>query len=155
MPAANAAALLRRNAADPAIAGRPAIHFGERSWTHAEYFTESCRWAELFTALRPRGAPFHVGVLLDNIPEYLFAFGVESWPGGGDLPSDVPQVRPLPRSVGPLKALARWAGHADVRWHLWIVLAALGRLDVALVAYAAYFPARAFVGAVRKAAQHA
>jgi hypothetical protein len=46
------------------------------------------------------------------------------------------------------------AGHADVRWHLWIVLAAIGRLDVALVAYAFYYPARAMAGAVRKAAHH-
>jgi len=46
------------------------------------------------------------------------------------------------------------AGHADVRWHLWIALAAVGRLDVALVAYACYFR-RAIAGAARKAALHA
>jgi hypothetical protein len=45
-------------------------------------------------------------------------------------------------------------GHADVRWHLWIVLAALGRLDAALVAYAVYYPARSLAGAFRKAARH-
>jgi hypothetical protein len=48
----------------------------------------------------------------------------------------------------------RLAGHADVRWHLWIVLAAAGRLDFALVAYAVYYPARALAGAVRKAVRH-
>jgi hypothetical protein len=47
------------------------------------------------------------------------------------------------------------AGHADVRWHLWIVLAMLGRLDLALVAYALYFPIRAIAGAARKAGRHA
>ncbi len=87
--------------------------------------------------------------------KYLFAFGVESWAAGGDPPAEGPRGRPLARPVGPLRALVHWAGHADVRWHLWIVLAALGRLDAALVAYAAYFPARAFAGAVRKAARHA
>ena len=48
-------------------------------------------------------------------------------------------------------SLVRLLGHADVRWHLWIVLAAIGRLDAALVAYAAYFPARTLAMAARKA----
>jgi hypothetical protein len=47
------------------------------------------------------------------------------------------------------------AGHADVRWHLWIVLAAAGRFDAALAAYTVYFPARAALGLARKAARHA
>lgn len=47
------------------------------------------------------------------------------------------------------------AGHADIRWHLWIVLAALGRLELALIAYAAYFPARALLGLAGKVARHA
>jgi phosphatidylglycerophosphate synthase len=45
----------------------------------------------------------------------------------------------------------RWAGHADVRWHLWIVLAALGRLDAELLVFTAYYPARALASAWRKA----
>jgi hypothetical protein len=48
-------------------------------------------------------------------------------------------------------SLARFAGHADLRWHLWIVLAAVGRLELALVAYAAYYPARSVAMAARKA----
>jgi acyl-CoA synthetase (AMP-forming)/AMP-acid ligase II len=75
MPAPNAAALLRRNGSDPDIAGRPAIRFEDRVWTHAEYVAESRRWANLFLRYRRPGAPFHIGVLLDNVPEYLFAFG--------------------------------------------------------------------------------
>jgi phosphatidylglycerophosphate synthase len=54
-----------------------------------------------------------------------------------------------------LAALSRLIGHADLRWHLWIVLAAIGRLDVALAAYAAYFPARTLAGAIRKGWHHA
>jgi hypothetical protein len=54
-----------------------------------------------------------------------------------------------------LAALVRLIGHADVRWHLWIVLALLGRLDIALAAYAAYFPLRALAGAVRKGVRYA
>jgi len=54
------------------------------------------------------------------------------------------------QSVGPLKTLVRLAGHADLRWHLWIVLAAMGRLDVALALYAFYFPVRALASGVGK-----
>ena len=77
----------------------------------------------------------------------------ESWTRPmADRPATSP--RRSARPDGPAepagRGLVRLAGHADVRWHLWIVLAALGRLDVALVAYAAYFPARALAGAVRK-----
>jgi hypothetical protein len=49
----------------------------------------------------------------------------------------------------------RMIGHADLRWHLWIVLAVLGRLDLALIVYSGYFAARALVGAVRKGVQYA
>ena len=75
MPAPNAAALLRRNAGDPDIARRPAVRFEDRQWTHREYVAECRRWANLFLSRRVEGAPLHVGVLLDNVPEYLFAFG--------------------------------------------------------------------------------
>ena len=74
MPAPDAAALLRRNASDPIVAARPALRFEDRVWTHGEYVAEARRWANLFLSRRPDG-PFHVAVLLDNTPEYLFAFG--------------------------------------------------------------------------------
>jgi hypothetical protein len=51
--------------------------------------------------------------------------------------------------------LARMIGHADLRWHLWIVLAVFGRLDLALGVYAAYFAVRALGGAVRKGVRYA
>ena len=78
LPAPDAAALLRANVADPAVAPRPAIRFGEHTWTHEQYVTEACRWAQLLVAWRvARGGerPLHVGVLLDNTPDYLFALG--------------------------------------------------------------------------------
>jgi fatty-acyl-CoA synthase len=75
MPARNAAALLRANGTDPERRDRPAVKFEDRVWTHAEYLAESCRWANLFLAHRVPGRPFHVALLLDNTPEYLFAFG--------------------------------------------------------------------------------
>ncbi|MEY2424071.1 MAG: fatty-acyl-CoA synthase [Acidimicrobiaceae bacterium] len=77
LPAANAAALLRRNGTDPSTASRTAVRFDDRSITHAEFLAESIRWANLFLA-QPPSTPdgvLHVGVLLDNTPEYLFALG--------------------------------------------------------------------------------
>jgi acyl-CoA synthetase (AMP-forming)/AMP-acid ligase II len=71
--APNAAALLRRNAAE--FGDRTAIKFADQAWTHAEYFAESCRYASLFDERLPASGPRHVGVLLDNTPDYLFAFG--------------------------------------------------------------------------------
>ena len=94
-----------------------------------------------------------VAGMLYAMGKYLFVIGATS---GSAL-----DVTPGPTSAtslpGPrgLRSLALLAGHADVRWHLWIILAAIGRLDAALVAYSLYFPARAVAGAARKAARHA
>src|SRR6266850_1426457 len=71
--APNAAALLRRNAQE--FGDRIAIKFDDRSWTHAEYYEESCRFAALFLEHLPPDPPRHVALLLDNTPDYLFAFG--------------------------------------------------------------------------------
>jgi fatty-acyl-CoA synthase len=75
MPAPNAAALLRRNASDSGIRDRPAVKFGDRVWTHGEYVAEASRWSRLFLDRAPAERPLHVGVLLDNTPDYLFALG--------------------------------------------------------------------------------
>ncbi len=83
--------------------------------------------------------------------KYLFMFGTRD----ASAPSAIAGVSGSVVRPGWARRLAHWAGHADVRWHLWIALAAAGRLDAALVAYAAYFPARAAGGAIRKAVAHA
>ena len=67
--------IIRRNGTDPAIGPRPFLLFGDRRVTHAEFYAESIRFARLFLQLRDGAVPFHVGVLLDNLPEYLFTFG--------------------------------------------------------------------------------
>ena len=59
------------------------------------------------------------------------------------------------RRRGRLTSLVRLLGHADLRWHLWIVLAAFQRLDIALAVYAIYFPARTLAAAIRKGWRHA
>jgi fatty-acyl-CoA synthase len=75
LPADSVAELLARNASDPIIAARPAIIGEDRTWTHQEYLVECRRWANLLLTRRRADQPFHVAVLLDNIPEYLFALG--------------------------------------------------------------------------------
>ena len=77
LPAPNAAALLRRNGTNPSIADRPALRFDDEIVTHGEFLRRSIRWANLFLA-QPPSTPdgvLHVAVLLDNIPEYLYALG--------------------------------------------------------------------------------
>ena len=67
--------LVRRNGTDPTIRDRPFLVFDDFVLTHAEYYRESCRWAQMLLSRKPAEAPFHLGVLLDNLPEYLLAFG--------------------------------------------------------------------------------
>jgi len=81
--------------------------------------------------------------------------------GEAVLEPDAGRARPE-RRPALLSALARAprklvaaVGHADLRWHLWIALALLGRLDLALAVYAVYFPLRAIAGMVRKAVAYA
>jgi fatty-acyl-CoA synthase len=61
------ASLLRDRAEDDKIGCR----FEDESWTWREVVGESTRRAAMLRGLR-RPGPFHVGVLLDNVPEYLF-----------------------------------------------------------------------------------
>jgi len=72
LPAANAAALLRRNGTDPEYAHRPAVRFGDRTWSHGEMFGEATRLAALFRRRLDPSRPPHVAVLLDNTPDYVF-----------------------------------------------------------------------------------
>jgi fatty-acyl-CoA synthase len=46
---------------------------GDEKWSWREVVAESDRWAGALSGLRPVAGPFHVGVLLGNVPEYLFA----------------------------------------------------------------------------------
>jgi fatty-acyl-CoA synthase len=63
--------LFLRNADSDAIAA----HFEDRSYTWRELAAESRRRAALWERYRDRTAPPHIGVLLDNTPEYLFWLG--------------------------------------------------------------------------------
>ena len=50
----------------------PALHFGDSSWSYRQLLAEASRRAALFDALRDGNRPPHIGVLLDNVPDYLF-----------------------------------------------------------------------------------
>ncbi|WP_422925340.1 CDP-alcohol phosphatidyltransferase family protein [Singulisphaera sp. PoT] len=77
--------------------------------------------------------------------------GLPSQPHVASSTNLKPVAMPAPRTT----RLVRLIGHADVRWHLWIVLAAVGRLDLALVAYSLYFPLRTSAAAARRVLHHA
>src|SRR5437764_843211 len=58
----------------------PGLLFEDRAWSWREVVAESARRASLAVALR-RPGPLHVGVLLENGPEYLFWLGAAALSG--------------------------------------------------------------------------
>jgi fatty-acyl-CoA synthase len=89
------AELVRARAADE----HPAILFEDQSWSYAEYVTACAERAALLAELR-RPGPFHVGVLLDNVPEFAMWLGAAAVAGavvvginptrrGAELPRDI------------------------------------------------------------------
>jgi fatty-acyl-CoA synthase len=73
--------LLRDRAADAHVA----LRFEDESWTWREHVALSLERAAWLLALRaalPAGAPLHLGVLLDNVPEYSFLLGAAAYAGG-------------------------------------------------------------------------
>jgi fatty-acyl-CoA synthase len=49
-----------------------ALLIGNGRWTYRHLFEEAGRRAMLFEDLRHKGRPPHVGILLDNVPDYIF-----------------------------------------------------------------------------------
>jgi fatty-acyl-CoA synthase len=72
-----AAELLRRRADDERIA----LLIGDGSWTYRQFVEEACRRAALFEELRDGGAPPHIGILLDNVPDHIFWLGAAAISG--------------------------------------------------------------------------
>jgi fatty-acyl-CoA synthase len=69
------AELFAARAADP----NPGICTDDEAWTWAETVAESAARAALFDALGARGQ--HIGVLLENVPEYVFLLGAAALSG--------------------------------------------------------------------------
>jgi phosphatidylglycerophosphate synthase len=100
-----------------------------------------------------------------------YMFLIQSF-AGAELEQAVAGQRALPGSRGtgagprsrpqrefqfasPVRRLVAAMGHADIRWHFWILLGLVGHLELALLIYAAYFPVRALAGCLRKAVVYA
>ncbi len=98
------AELLRRHAADPAAATRPFLRFEDATWTFAETLAEAARYARLLLARRDPARPFHLGLLLENRPEFVFAEL-----GAGLAGAVIVGLNPTRRGA----PLARDVAHAD------------------------------------------
>ena len=59
----------------------PGLLFEDQSWTWREVVDECRSRAAALRALRRPGRPFHVGVLLENVPEYIFLLGAAALSG--------------------------------------------------------------------------
>src|SRR5262245_10701533 len=70
-PPPTIAAAIRGRAADSAE--RVFLRAGDDRWTFAQTYREACRYANLFLHARAADRPFHVGVLMDNLPAFVFA----------------------------------------------------------------------------------
>lgn len=89
-------ALVRARADDP----RPGLLFEDRSWSWAEHTREAAARAGWYARHRPPHGPPHVGVLLENVPEFSFwlaaaalgrfvVVGLNSTRRGAELAADV------------------------------------------------------------------
>lgn len=67
-PVTTAAEILRGRAEDDTAA----LWFDERVWTYRQLLEEAGRCAQLFERTRDPDRPPHIGVLLDNVPSYVF-----------------------------------------------------------------------------------
>src|SRR5262245_57610241 len=89
-------ALVRARASDTNVG----LRFEDQSWTWAEVVAEAAARAAYFRATAPADAPVHIGVLLDNIPEFWFTLcgaalagatvvGINPTRRGADLARDI------------------------------------------------------------------
>jgi fatty-acyl-CoA synthase len=84
---------------------RPGLRTRERDWTWDEVVRASAVRASLARELR-RDGPFHIGVLLENVPEYLF------WLGGAALAgATLVGINPTRRGAG----LEQEVRHTDLQ----------------------------------------
>jgi fatty-acyl-CoA synthase len=68
--------LIRRRAGDDSVG----LMWSDRTWTHRQVVTAQAERAAALASLR-RPGPFHVALLLDNVPEYVFWMGAAALAG--------------------------------------------------------------------------
>ena len=95
---------------------------------------------------RSRHSATPAGCLLGmayGMGKYLFFVSNQIWQDSAN-PSQklnhLPNTSPDAKSPSVPRLVAHWVGHADIRWHLWIVLAACGLLRVELVVLRGLLP---------------
>ena len=71
------AELVRARAGDTDVG----LRFEDESWTYAELVDACAQRAAFLLAHKPADAPFHVGVLLDNVPEFWMLLGAAALVG--------------------------------------------------------------------------
>jgi fatty-acyl-CoA synthase len=71
------AELVRARAADD----RAGLRFEDLTWTYAELVAACSQRADWLLAHRPAEGPFHLGVLLDNVPEFWMLLGAAALSG--------------------------------------------------------------------------
>jgi fatty-acyl-CoA synthase len=69
--------LVRRRAGDHS----PGVRLDDDVWTWDEHVRLSAQRAAWFESLRIEGRPFHIGVLLENVPEFSFLLGAAAVSG--------------------------------------------------------------------------
>ncbi len=84
-----------------------AIRFEDATWTYREAVQAAAERAAFMLAQRRAGAPLHVGVLLDNVPEFWFWLAAASLCGGV-----VVGINPTRRGA----ELQRDIEHTDCQW---------------------------------------
>lgn len=123
---------------------RPGLRTRERDWTWDQVVDESAARAALAQTLRGDG-PFHIGVLLDNVPDFVFwlgaaalagatVVGINPTRGAGELREQIAhadcqliitdaaerdRLADAGIATGPVRAAARWPGirpHRPARW---------------------------------------
>jgi fatty-acyl-CoA synthase len=85
---------------------RIGLRFEDSAWTWREHDQLARDRAALLLALRAPGEPFHIGVLLDNVPEFSFALAAAAYAG-----ATVVGINPTRRGA----ELERDIAHSDCR----------------------------------------
>jgi fatty-acyl-CoA synthase len=96
---------------------RVGLRFEDESWTYAELIDLCAQRAAFLLAHKPADAPFHVGVLLDNVPEFWLLLGAAALSG-----ATLVGINPTRRGA----ELARDVQHTDCA----LLITEAGHLDL-------------------------
>ena len=105
--------VVRARAGDPNVG----LRFEDASWTYADLVDACAQRAAFLLAHRPADAPFHVGVLLDNVPEFWMLLGAAALCG-----ATIVGINPTRRGA----ELARDVQHTDCAF----LITETGHLDL-------------------------